>query len=141
MPSQKLVRCEVQRPGEPVASTRFIPLEIFGLWEELMTRKHGFEVTSRGASLWIDLEESPEVARTEPAYDRVTELTLFVFSEPDGVFSRVCRYFPTEDCEQLKAVFLAHYSGPDEVTTDLLPQVRERHGIWIRRAAEVLAAS
>ena len=27
MPSQKLVRCEVQRPGEPVASTRFIPLE------------------------------------------------------------------------------------------------------------------
>src|SRR5438309_12087755 len=44
MASQRLVRCDV-RPGGPTAEpqVRFVPLEIFGLWEYLMTSRHGFE--------------------------------------------------------------------------------------------------
>ena len=53
MASQRLVRCDV-RPGGPTAEpqVRFVPLEIFGLWEYLMTSRHGFEV--RGWSLMDD---------------------------------------------------------------------------------------
>ena len=31
--------------------------------------------------------------------------TLFVYSDPDGMFTKVCRYFPTEHYEQLKPIF------------------------------------
>ena len=49
MPSQKLVRCEIRpRATKQAGTPRFIPLEIFGLWEYLMATKHGFEIlTSR----------------------------------------------------------------------------------------------
>ena len=45
MASQKLVRCEIRRNGaERDEQVRYVPLEIYGLWEYLMTRRHGFEV-------------------------------------------------------------------------------------------------
>ncbi len=131
MPSQKLVRCEV-RPSAGKSSIRYVPMEIYGLWEYLMTHKHGFEVDNQGASLWIDVEESPEVAYTEPSYERVTEITLFVYSEQDGMFTRICRYFPSEHYRELKPIFLSHYVKPG-VESEVGPQVREKEGIWIKR--------
>src|SRR5580765_3547402 len=81
MASQKLVRCEIRRRGASSAGTaRFIPLEIFGLWEYLMTTKHDFEVVTPKASLWLDMEDSPEAAYSENQYDRVTEVSAFVYS-------------------------------------------------------------
>ena len=60
MSSQKLVRCQVRREGSAgEGSTRYVPMEIFGLWEHLMKKKHGFSVENTQASLWIDMEESP----------------------------------------------------------------------------------
>ncbi|MBI1795632.1 MAG: hypothetical protein HY076_07945 [Candidatus Eisenbacteria bacterium] len=131
MPSQKLVRCEIRRRGadEPL-SPRYIPLEIFGLWEYLMSRKHEFEIVSPCASLWLDMEDSPEAAYSENQYERVTEVTVFVYSGRDGMFTRVCRYFPTSECEAVKRIFLAHYAGDAE---RVRPQIRERTGIWIHR--------
>ena len=92
MPSQRIVRCEVSR-GAAVASTsvRYIPMEIFGLWEYLMVNKHGFNVDGKQASLWIDAEESPDIRSSETRFDDVTEVTLFVYSDTDGMFSRVTR--------------------------------------------------
>ncbi|HVP38600.1 MAG TPA: hypothetical protein VMS93_05380 [Candidatus Saccharimonadales bacterium] len=139
MPSQKLVRCEVQSRSSP-PSARYIPMEIYGLWEYLMVHKHGFEVHNCGASLWIDVEESPEVAYTESSYERVTEVTLFVYSEPDGMFTRVCRYFPTESYPELRSIFLAHYSSPD-ARLEGGSQLREKEGIWIRRSPVPATAS
>ncbi len=139
MPSQKLVLCEVQRTSaEP--TTRYIPLEIYGLWEYLMKEKHGFQVTNLGASLWIDVEESPELAYSETAYERVTELSLFVFSDADGMFNRVCRYFPSERYSELKEIFLRHYSQAHE-PSEATQHVREREGIWIRRGSPAQAAA
>jgi hypothetical protein len=130
MPSQKLVRCEIRRAGEAGAgSARYVPLEIFGLWEYLMSRKHGFEVDASRASLWLDMEDAPEAAYGEDQYERVTEVTVFVYSERDDMFTRVCRYFPTSECETLKPIFLAHYPSGGKLAS----QVRERPGIWIRR--------
>lgn len=135
MASQKLVRCEIRKVGmDGPAQTRFIPLEIFGLWEYLMTTKHGFEVVQARASLWLDMEDSPEAAYGDSEYDRVTEVSAFVYSGRDQMFTRACRYFPTAECEQLKPIFLSHYASQG----DARPQthVRERPGIWLHREGE-----
>lgn len=139
MPSQKLVRCEIRRRGSSSAPTpRFIPLEIFGLWEFLMTSKHGFEVMEPRASLWLDMEDSPEAAYHEHQYERVTEVTAFVYSGRDEMFTKACRYFKSDDCERLKSIFLSHYeSGGVKVQT----HVRERQGIWLHREPATLSAA
>jgi hypothetical protein len=130
MPSQKLVRCEIRREGDGTLSTpRYVPLEIFGLWEFLMTRKHGFNVDDSRASLWLDLEDAPEAAYSQDQFERVTEVTVFVYSDRDDMFTRVRRYFPTGECESLKAIFLSHYPSSGKLES----QVRERPGIWIQR--------
>ncbi len=133
MSSQKVVRCELRRQGSNGGpSVRYVPLEIFGLWEYLMTSKHSFDVMDPKASLWVDMEESPELAYSNAKFDRVTEVTAFIYSRRDDMFSRVCRYFPTEQYTQLKTIFLSHYSGNGE-EGDVKPQVREKSGIWIHR--------
>src|SRR5258708_26673125 len=110
MPRQKLGRWETRRRGadEPL-SPRYIPLEIFGLWEYLMSRKHEFEIVSPCASLWLDMEDSPEAAYSENQYERVTEVTVFVYPGRDGMFTRVCPYLPTSECEAGKRIFPPHY--------------------------------
>ena len=133
MPSQKLVRCEIRpRRSQGPASPRFIPLEIFGLWEYLMNEKHDFEVIDPRASLWLDMEDSPEAAYSEHQYERVTEVTAFVFSGRDEMFTRACRYFRSNECERLKSIFLSHYHDP---TSRVQSHVRERSGIWLLREA------
>ncbi len=135
MPSQKLVRCEIRPRGAGGTGTlRFIPLEIFGLWEHLMISKHRFEVVEPRASLWLDMDDSPETAYGESEYERVTEVTAFVYSGRDEMFTRACRYFRTQECERLKQIFLSHYQqGGDRLRT----HVRERPGIWLHRELAV----
>ena len=133
MASQKLVRCEIRRPvSTGDATVRYVPLEIFGLWEFLMRTKHRFDVTQTVASLWIDVNESPEAAYGENQYERVTEVELLRYSDRDGMFSRVNRYFPTSDYPALKELLLRHYEGASDPTAPQL-QIKERQGIWIRR--------
>ena len=137
MATQKLVRCEIRKPGSEEPSVRFVPLEIYGLWEHLMRTKHQFEVSFNVSSLWIDVDENPDAAYGENKYERVTELTLLRYSAKDGMFDRVNRYFPTEEYPQLKNLLLKHYEGVREAGDPSL-QLRERQGIWIRR--EIRAA-
>ena len=133
MPSQKLIRCAIRPQGaRGPGSARYVPLEIFGLWEYLMRTKHGFEVLEPRASLWLDMEDSPETAYQEHQFERVTEITAFVFSGRDEMFTRACRYFPSDECVRLKEIFLSHYSEDDSAR--LQPPVRERPGIWLHRA-------
>jgi len=139
MPSQKLVRCELRRQGSAEAgSPRFVPLEIFGLWEFLMQAKHGFEVVDARASLWLDMEDSPESAYDESQYERVTEVTAFVYSGRDGMFTRCCRYFPSRELPELKPIFLSHYDDPE---ARLQTHVREKQGIWLVREPAAAAAA
>jgi len=132
MPSQKLVRCLVRAKSAKAAPTaRYIPLEIFGLWDFLMSSRHGFDVIEPRASLWLDMEDSPETAYADGQYDRVTEVSAFVYSGRDEMFTRACRYFRTDECEQLKPIFLSHYLAESDK-----PQthIRERQGIWLHRS-------
>jgi len=139
MPSLKLVRCQVRHRGNAQDGTpRFIPLEIFALWEYMMQQRHGFEVVEPCASLWLDMEDSPESAYNENQYERVTEVSAFVYSGRDEMFTRCCRYFPSGDLDELKPIFLAHY---DDATTRLQTHVRERQGIWLVRESAGAIAS
>jgi hypothetical protein len=133
MASQKIIRCEIRRERAADPTTRFVPLEIFGLWEHLMVAKHGFEVQNPRASLWLDMEDSPETAYAEEQYERVTEVTAFVYSGRDEMFTRACRYFPTRECPELKSIFLSHYQ---DNAHRLQTQVRERPGLWLHRALQ-----
>lgn len=133
MASQKLVRCEVRRGEDDVEpQVRFVPLEIFGLWEYLMSRRHGFQVEAARASLWLDAEETPESAYDAQEYDLVTEVSVFLYSGREDMFTRVCRYFPTDQCEDLKKIFLSHYPADD---AGIQTRLRERPGFWIHRRA------
>ena len=132
MASQKLVRCEIKRAGSDEGTVRYVPLEIFGLWEFLMRHKHRFDVSASVASLWIDVDENPEVAYGENQYERVTEVTLLRYSDADGMFSKVNRYFPTGEYPALKSLLLKHYEGVHEPGAPSL-QLKERQGVWIRR--------
>jgi len=133
MSSQKIVRCQLRRAGSAgPGQARYVPLEIFGLWEHLMRSKHGFEVLEPRASLWLDMEDSPEAAYNQNQYDRVTEVTAFVYSQRDDMFTRARRYFHSEEADQLKRIFLSHYAGRE---TRIQTQVHERTGIWIVREA------
>lgn len=137
MANQRVVRCRLRRTGEDgPGSARYIPHEIFGLWEYLMTSRHGFEVIEPRTSLWMDLEDSPDAPYDGNQYDRVTEVTAFVYSDRDGMFVRVCRYFPSPDCPELKPIFLKHYPDGEQIQS----KVVERSGIWVHRpeGAEVL---
>ncbi|HXJ70347.1 MAG TPA: hypothetical protein VNM39_15690 [Verrucomicrobiae bacterium] len=133
MSSKKIVRCHLRRAGnaEP-GQVRYVPLEIFGLWEHLMTTKHGFEVVTPRASLWLDMEDAPEAAYSQSQYDRVTEVSAYVYSERDDMFTRARRYFRSDEAESLKRIFLAHYQGEE---SRIQTQVHERNGIWIVREA------
>ncbi len=131
MSSQKLVRCELRKKGGSHTQVRFVPLEIYGLWEHLMTSKHGFEVVTPRASLWLDMEDSPDAAYSANQYERVTEVTAYVYSDRDEMFTRARRYFPAEESSQLKGIFLSHYTGNGEGR--IQTQVHERQGIWILR--------
>jgi hypothetical protein len=133
MSSQKIVRCRVRRRGRPGSgSVRYVPLEIFPLWEHLMTARHGFEVLDPCASLWLDVEDAPEAAYEDRPFDRVTEVSAFVYSERDAMFTRASRWFGSAESESLKHVFLGHYR--DEGVR-LHSPVRERPGIWLHRTA------
>lgn len=138
MSSQKLVRCLLRPIGSSVSPTpRFVLLEIFGLWEHLMRSRHGFEVLEPRASLWLDMEDSPEASYSDNQFERVTEVTAYVYSGRDEMFTRACRYFPSRECDDLKRIFLAHYrSNGDRIQT----QVRERQGIWLHRELPVRSA-
>jgi hypothetical protein len=131
MGSQKIMRCEIRRVGSTGPTTeRYVPLEIFGLWEHLMNHRHSFEVLKAQASLWLDMEDSPGSAYGESRIERVTEVTAFVYSERDGMFTRARRYFATDRCEDLKRIFLSHYQGADGRTQ---PHLRERPGVFLHR--------
>ncbi|MEO5989676.1 MAG: hypothetical protein ABIU54_04820 [Candidatus Eisenbacteria bacterium] len=130
MSSQKLIRCELRRKGSNRTQVRYVPLEIYGLWEHLMATKHEFEVIEPRASLWLDMEDSPEAAYTASQYERVTEVTAFVYSDRDEMFTRARRYFASEEAEQLKKIFLSHYTSAEG---RIQTHVHEREGIWIRR--------
>ena len=101
MASQKLVRCEIRRPEDPNgASIRYVPLEIYGLWEFLMTEKHGFEVLSARSSLWLDSEEAPEAAYDQQV-NKIEELRAEMFERMGQMIKQTAKELAPEERRML----------------------------------------
>jgi hypothetical protein len=135
MASLKMVRSLVRRRGSSAPpSLRFIPLDVFGLWQFLMEERHDFELLEARASIWIDLEDQTDMSFSAGQFERVDEVCLHVYSEKDGMFQRICRYFRTEERDRLTGVLLRHYA-PHVYEDARRPQLSERAGLWIVREA------
>ncbi len=131
MSSEKLIRCEIEREGGASRGVRYVPLDLIGLWEHLMLSRHHFRITSRAASVWVEVEEATASGGVKSAVERVTEISLFVFNQDDGMLHRVCRYVPTADAERVREVLLRHYSTPTGGPAPA-PWLRQRQGVWFR---------
>jgi len=130
---EKIVRCRVQRRDTETnsGSVRYIPLEIYDLWKNLMVEKHGFDVEEDCTSLWFDIDGDPHVNYADTNYHKVIRLSVWVYSESDGMFRKVTRFFPLESYDDIKPRFLAHYNG--HFSDKRFPaRIEETHGVWLK---------
>ena len=112
--SQKLIRCRVTSEKNP-ASTRYIELENYKMWEYMVTTKHGLVVeTDLSLCLWVHEEE---YIRNEDVYSRagdvspVNRLLILINDESHGYYYSASRYVPLKETEKVKEILLSHTSS------------------------------
>lgn len=139
MASEKLVRCVVSRnhgfvePKPP--SARYVPLDVFQLWEYLMRHRHNFSISDKMTSLWFERGGTTESRYTGLDVEPVTRVELFFFSPDDGMLHQKVRYFPSDDPERyagIRDTFLSHYRESIESRGKEI-NYREHAGVWITR--------
>ena len=134
MAKEKIVRCKVSRDGEdgPPESVRFVPLEVFRLWKHLMTGKHNFAVRDECVSIWFDIDGDPNVSYSDANYEKVIRFSLLVYSDKDGMYHKITRFFPTDSYEEIKPRLLSHYSAYFD-SAQFPPRIEETCGVWLKR--------
>ena len=133
MAKEKIVRCVVSRPaGTEQTSVRYVPLDVFQLWKNLMTGRHDFTVQEDCVSLWFDIDGDPNVTYADANYEKVVRVSLSVYSDEDGMFRRITRYFPAGSYSEIKPRFLAHYAGHFD-DPRFPARIEETHGVWLKR--------
>ena len=133
MAKEKIVRCVVSRNGQEAGegSVRYVPLEIFELWQIVMRDRHGFKVEDDCISLWFDIDGDPNVTYADANYDKVVRLSLSLYSEKDGMFKTVTRYFPSDSYPEIKPRFLSHYTRYLD-DAEFPPGIDETYGVWLK---------
>ena len=134
MAKEKIVRCKVSRTqeGELRESVRFVPLDVFHLWKHLMTETHDFAVCDESVSIWFDIDGDPNVSYSDANYVKVLRFSLLVYSDKDGMYHKITRYFPADDYEAIKPRLLAHYAAYFE-SPQFPPRIEETFGVWLKR--------
>ncbi len=133
MAKAKIVKCTVKRKGSPEAhpSVRYVPLEVYNLWKFLMTCKHGFEILDERVSLWFDTDGDPNINYSSTNYDKVIRVCLGIYSEKDGMFHEIVRYFPEGEYPEIKPRFLSHYRSYFD-SSRFPPKIVETEGVWLK---------
>jgi hypothetical protein len=134
----KLVRCRLDRP-EPSPSgpeIRFIPQGEFDLWKFMVTRQYSFTVSDEKIYLYISRRE---YEAHEALYSRlpqvaVNKITLYFFLKADQILVPVIRFFPQEQYQAIKSVFLSHFKHFQDRThaTKVLEEIVEEEGLGLR---------
>jgi hypothetical protein len=134
MAKEKIVRCIVKREadGRERASVRYVPYEVFDLWKSMMIVKHRFDVQVDCTSLWFDIDGDPHVNYAETNYEPVIRLSLWVYSENEGMFRKITRYFPVESYDEIRPRFLSHYEEYFN-GAKFPPRIEETRGVWLKR--------
>ena len=134
MAKEKIVRCKVSREGGGSGpdSVRFVPLDVFRLWKHLMTDKHNFKVHDECVSIWFDIDGDPNVSYSDANYEKVIRFSLLVYSDEDGMYHKITRFFPTGAYDEIKPRVLSHYSAYFECA-QFPPRLEETCGVWLKR--------
>jgi len=139
MAKEKIVKCRVAKagpggiPAGPADSVRYVPLDVFYLWKHLMTQKHNFTITDETVSIWFDIDGDPNVSYADANYEKVMRFSMMVYSEKDGMYHRITRYFPTDGYAEIKPRLLSHYAHYFH-SPQFPPRIEETCGVWLRRA-------
>jgi hypothetical protein len=112
----KVVKCMLRSPGEAPA-VRYVPLREFQLWRYYMTHAHEKIVEGQEISVWVDArsysEQPPAQARP---LESVMRVDLQYWDRSLNTAALIHRYFPLEEYQAIRDVFLGHYpdvSSPD----------------------------
>ncbi|MFH1220806.1 MAG: hypothetical protein V1694_10190 [Candidatus Eisenbacteria bacterium] len=134
MAKEKIVRCKVRRPdaGNLQESVRFVPLEVFHLWKHLMTGKHNFTVAEESVSIWFDIDGDPNVSYSDANYEKVLRFSMLIYSEKDGMYHKITRYFPSGGYAEIKPRILSHYAQYFD-SPQFPPRIEETCGVWLKR--------
>jgi hypothetical protein len=130
---EKIVRCMISKDHSDghEKSVRYIPLEIFELWKIVMTERHDFAIEEDCISRWFDIDGDPNVTYADANYDKVVRLSLSLYSEQDGMFKTVTRYFPSNSYHEIKPRFLSHYTQYLNASR-FPPGMNETYGVWLK---------
>jgi len=105
----KMVRCTLRSPGEAPAP-RFVPLREFRLWKYYMTHAHDKIVEGEEISIWVDAESYSEQPPTQARpLEAVVRVDLQYWDKELNTATLVQRYFPLDDYDTIKDVFLGHF--------------------------------
>jgi hypothetical protein len=110
--SIKLIRCQVKNL-ENNDSIRYIELENYKLWEQVMLHKHRFQIKHRSLGLWIDHTtfKSKEVFFSYIGeIDEVTKLSLSIHDLKYGYCYRNNRFVLTKDLKFAREAIVNHIS-------------------------------
>lgn len=127
----KMVKCMLRSPGEAPAA-RFIPFREYQLWKYYMIHAHEKIVESEEISFWVDAltysEQPPAQARP---LEGVVRVELQYWDRTMNTAAMAQRYFPLDDYESIRDVFLGHY--PDDGGGTALPKKRvtETRGYYV----------
>lgn len=115
--SRKLVRAVVTNSrGE--ASTRYVELEDFRLWEYMMAERHGFDLLDKALCVWLSEAQYRE---QQDLFDRagrvrpVTRIVTLIYDPTHHFDAIVNRFVPAEDTDEVAEVLRSHV--PSEVLT------------------------
>jgi len=129
----KVVKCMLRSPGEAPA-VRYVPLREFQLWRYYMTHQHEKIIEGQEISIWIDArsysEKPPVQARP---LESVLRIDLQYWDRFLNTAALVQRYFPLDDYDTIRDVFLGHY--PDVPTSDgrvMRKRLSETRGYYIQ---------
>jgi hypothetical protein len=130
----KMVKCMLRSPGEAPA-VRYVPFREFQLWRYYMTHAHEKIVEGQEISVWVDARSYSE---TPPAQARPLESVLRVdlqyWDRALNTAALVQRYFPLEEYDSIRDVFLRHY--PDSPATEgqrvFQKRLNETRGYYIQ---------
>lgn len=130
----KLVKCYLRSPGG-APSIRFVPLREFNLWRYYMMQRHRKIVEGDEVSVWVDADTygstPPRQARP---LEHVVRVDLEYWDATKQMVTPVQRYFPMEEYDGIREVFIRHY--PDAAGPSGRPvsqkRIQEIRGYFIR---------
>jgi hypothetical protein len=116
-----MVRCRLDGSEWSEDGLRYVPLDEFELWRNLMETRHGRRVTVEAISIWMS--EEPEIWNSGFAPEDL-EPVLRVRVDlpgPHGVPKTVVRFFPAETYPVAQEKLLSHMPGAPEAAVVATP--------------------